>query len=105
MRKGLFLAQALRRMTARFEETGHLAVQPSRGRKSTHSDVVEDVATAIVEKSMDNGVGCSNNARAVSRHLGVPYNTVWNVPKKWCIFSRTKLVTISSFWPSTRKSD
>ncbi|GFV53831.1 uncharacterized protein TNCV_4208821 [Trichonephila clavipes] len=34
-------------MIARFEKTGHLGVQPDRGRKSTRSDVVEDVATAI----------------------------------------------------------
>ncbi|GBL92999.1 hypothetical protein AVEN_54637-1 [Araneus ventricosus] len=65
-------------MIARFDKTGHLGVQPGRGRKSTRSDVVEDVATAIIEQSMDNVVGCSS-ARAVSRHLGVPYSTVRNV--------------------------
>ncbi|GFX73755.1 DUF4817 domain-containing protein [Trichonephila clavipes] len=77
LRKGPLLPQALKRMIARFEKTGHLGVQPGRGRKSTRSDVVEDVATAIVDKSMDNVIGCSS-ARAVSRHLGVPYSTVWN---------------------------
>ncbi|GFX66586.1 uncharacterized protein TNCV_1794971 [Trichonephila clavipes] len=30
---------------------------------------------------MDNVIGCSS-ARAVSRHLGVPYSTVWNVLRK-----------------------
>ncbi|GFX06307.1 uncharacterized protein TNCV_505271 [Trichonephila clavipes] len=68
-------------MIARFEKTGHLDVQPGRGRKSTRSDVIEDVATAIVDQSMDNVIGCSS-ARAVSRHLGVPYSTVWNVLRK-----------------------
>ncbi|GFX12557.1 uncharacterized protein TNCV_3156781 [Trichonephila clavipes] len=47
LRKGPLLPQALSRMVARFEKTGHLGVQPGRGRKSTRSDVVEDVATAI----------------------------------------------------------
>ncbi|GFS85368.1 DUF4817 domain-containing protein [Trichonephila clavipes] len=67
--KGPLLPQALKRMIARFEKTGHLGVQPGRGRKSTRSDVVEDVATAIVDQSMDNVIGCSS-ARAVSRHFG-----------------------------------
>ncbi|GFV29120.1 uncharacterized protein TNCV_4601521 [Trichonephila clavipes] len=75
------LPQALKRMIARFEKTGHFGVQPGRGRKSTRSGVVEDVATAIVDQSMDNVIGCSS-ARAVSRHLGVPYSTVWNVLRK-----------------------
>ncbi|GFX66892.1 DUF4817 domain-containing protein [Trichonephila clavipes] len=79
--KGPLLPQALKRMIARFEKTGHLGVQPGRGRKSTHSDVVEDVATAIVDQSMDNVIGCSS-AREVSRHLGVPFSTVWNVLRK-----------------------
>jgi hypothetical protein len=77
-------------MIARFEKTGHLGVQPGRGRKSTHSDVVEDVATAIVEQSMDNIMGCSS-ARAVSRHLGVPYSTVWNVLRKMVHFFPYKI--------------
>ncbi|GFV69200.1 uncharacterized protein TNCV_3861241 [Trichonephila clavipes] len=68
-------------MIARFEKTGHFGVQPGRGRKSTSSDVVEDVATAIVDQSMDNVIGCSS-VRAVSRHLGVLYSTVWNVLRK-----------------------
>ncbi|GFX07860.1 uncharacterized protein TNCV_4161291 [Trichonephila clavipes] len=68
-------------MIARFEKTGHLGVQPGRGCKSSISDVVEDVATAIVDQSKDNIIGCSS-ARAVSRHLGVPYSTVWNVLRK-----------------------
>ncbi|GFW44188.1 uncharacterized protein TNCV_3855491 [Trichonephila clavipes] len=68
-------------MIARFGKTGHLGVQPGRGRKSTRSDVVEVVATDIVDQSMDNVIGCSS-ARAVSRHLGVPYSTVWNVLRK-----------------------
>ncbi|GFU50783.1 uncharacterized protein TNCV_2494891 [Trichonephila clavipes] len=63
LRKGPFLPQALKRMIARFEKTGHLGVQPGRGRKSTRSDVVEDVTTAIVDQSMDNVIGCSS-ARA-----------------------------------------
>ncbi|GFU64054.1 DUF4817 domain-containing protein [Trichonephila clavipes] len=53
------------KLIVRFEKTGHLGVQPGRGRKSTRSDVVEDVATAIVDQSMDNVIGCSS-ARAVS---------------------------------------
>ncbi|GFV11487.1 uncharacterized protein TNCV_1413641 [Trichonephila clavipes] len=47
LRKGPLLPQALKRMIARFEKTGHLGVQPGRGCKSTRSGVVEDVATAI----------------------------------------------------------
>ncbi|GFW91751.1 DUF4817 domain-containing protein [Trichonephila clavipes] len=81
LRKGPLFPQALKRMIALFEKTGHLGVQPGRGRKSTRSDVVEDVATAIVDQSMDNVIGCSR-AHAVSRHLGVPYSTVWNVLRK-----------------------
>ncbi|GFW84315.1 uncharacterized protein TNCV_1131841 [Trichonephila clavipes] len=81
LRKGPLLPQALKRMIAGFEKTGHLGVQPGRGRKSTSSDVVEDVATAIVDQSMDNVIGCSS-VRAVSRHLGVLYSTVWNVLRK-----------------------
>ncbi|GFT49463.1 DUF4817 domain-containing protein [Trichonephila clavipes] len=65
LRKGPLLPQALKRMIARFEKTGHLGVQPGRQRKSTRSDVVEDVATAIVDQSMDNVIGCSS-ARAIS---------------------------------------
>ncbi|GFV13211.1 DUF4817 domain-containing protein [Trichonephila clavipes] len=71
LRKGPLLLQALKRMIARFEKTGHLGVQPGLGRKSNRSDVVEDVATTIVDQSMDNVIGCSS-VRAVSRHLGVP---------------------------------
>ncbi|GFW36854.1 DUF4817 domain-containing protein [Trichonephila clavipes] len=76
LRKGPLLPQALKRMIALLEKTGHLGVQPSRGRKSTRSDVVEDVATAIVDQSMNNVIDCSS-AREVSRHLGVPYSIVW----------------------------
>ncbi|GFW26390.1 DUF4817 domain-containing protein [Trichonephila clavipes] len=65
LRKGPLLPQALKRMIARFGKTGHLGVQPGRGRKSTRSDVVEDVANAIVDQSMDNVIDCSS-ARAVS---------------------------------------
>ncbi|GFX87584.1 DUF4817 domain-containing protein [Trichonephila clavipes] len=71
LRKGPLLPQALKRMITRFEKTGHLGVQPGRGRKSTRSDVVEEVATAIVDQSMDNVIGYSS-ARVVSRHSGVP---------------------------------
>ncbi|GFS72804.1 DUF4817 domain-containing protein [Trichonephila clavipes] len=79
--KGPLLPQALKRMIVRFEKTGHLDVQPVRGRKSPRSDIVEDVATTIVDQSMDNVIGCSS-ARAVSRHLAFPYSTVWNVLRK-----------------------
>ncbi|GBM40034.1 hypothetical protein AVEN_250505-1 [Araneus ventricosus] len=72
------------------KEAGYLGVQPGRGRKSTRSDVVEDVATAIVEQSMDNVVGCSS-ARAVSRHLGVPCSTVRNVLSKMVHFFPYKI--------------
>ncbi|GFU72870.1 uncharacterized protein TNCV_4909991 [Trichonephila clavipes] len=81
LRKGPLLPQALKRIIARFEKTGHIGVQPDRGRKSTRSDAVEDVVTAIVDQSMDNVIGCGS-VRAVSRHLGVPYSTVWNVLRK-----------------------
>ena len=83
LHKGPLLPQAVRRMIVRFEETGHLGVQlgRGRGRKLTRSDVVGNVATTIVEQSMDNVVGCSS-AHAVSRHLDVPYSTVRNVLRK-----------------------
>ena len=64
LRKGSLLPQALKRIITRFEITGDLRVQPSRGRKPTRSDIVEDGATAIVEQSMDNVAGCSSE-RAV----------------------------------------
>ncbi|GFX95952.1 uncharacterized protein TNCV_2085321 [Trichonephila clavipes] len=82
LRKGPLLPQVLKIMITRFEKTGHLGVQPGRGRKSTRSDVVEDVATAIVDQSMHNVIGCSS-VRAVSRHLGVPYSTVVEVDASW----------------------
>ena len=56
-------------------------MQPGRGRKQTHLDIVEDVATSIVEQSMDNVVGYSS-ARALSRNLGFPYSTLQNVLRK-----------------------
>ncbi|GBN65452.1 hypothetical protein AVEN_99134-1 [Araneus ventricosus] len=102
LRKATLLPQDLRRMIARFEKTGHLGVQPGRGRKSTRSDVVEDVATAIVEQSMDNVVGCSS-AREVSRHLSLQYSAE-RTQKNGAFFSRTRLVTISTCWPSTEKT-
>ncbi|GFT46165.1 DUF4817 domain-containing protein [Trichonephila clavipes] len=60
LRKGPLLPQALKRMITRFEKTEHIGVQPGRGLKSTRSDVVEDVAIAIVDQSMDNIIGCSS---------------------------------------------
>ena len=102
--KGPLLPQALKGMIARFEKTGDLGVQPSRGRKPTRSDIVEDVSTAIVEQSMDNVAGCSS-ARGVSRNLSVPHNTVQNILKKMVHFFHTKFVTISSFCLSTGRSD
>ncbi|GFV87672.1 uncharacterized protein TNCV_779561 [Trichonephila clavipes] len=88
--KGPLLPQALMRMIAQFEKTGHLGVQPGRGRKSTRSDIVEDVATAIVDQSMDNVIGCSS-ARAVSQHLGVPYSSVECTEKSGVHFSPYKI--------------
>ena len=75
LRKGPLLPQALKRMIARLEKTGDLRIQPARGRKPTLSNIIEVVATAIVEQSMDNVAGCSS-ARAESRNLSVPYRTV-----------------------------
>ena len=60
LRKGPLLPQAFKRKIARFEVTGDLRVQPGRGCKQTRSDIVEDVATDIVEQSMDNVAGCSS---------------------------------------------
>ena len=42
-RKGPLPPQAIRTMIAQFEKTGEIIVQPSRRRKSTRLDVVEDV--------------------------------------------------------------
>lgn len=89
-------------MIARFEKIGHLGVQPVRGRKSTRSDVVEDVATAIVEQSMDNVVGCSS-ARAKSRNLGVPYSTVRNVLRKMVHFFPYKISHNQQLLPIDRE--
>ncbi|GFT55804.1 uncharacterized protein TNCV_4521961 [Trichonephila clavipes] len=83
-------------------ETGHLGVQPGRGRKSTRSDVVEDVVTAIVDQSMDNVIGCSS-ARTVSRHLGVPYSTVWNVLRKVVHFFPYKIRHNQQFMANDRE--
>ncbi|GBM21670.1 hypothetical protein AVEN_248499-1 [Araneus ventricosus] len=104
LRKGPLLPQALKRTIARFEKTGHLGVQPGRGRKSTLSDVVQDVATSIVEQSMDNVVGCSS-ARAVSRHLGVSCSTVRNVLRKMVHIFPYKISHNQHCWPSTGRSD
>ena len=77
-------------MITRFEKIEDLRAQQDRGCKFTHSDVVEDVATAIVEQSKDNIVGY-NSVRAVSRHLGVPYSTVLNVLRKMVRFYPFKI--------------
>ena len=58
-------------MISRFEKTGDLGVQPGQGHKPTRSDIVEDVATAMVEQSANNVAGYSS-ARAVSRNFSVP---------------------------------
>ena len=68
-------------MIVRFEKTGDLGVQPSQGRKPTRWGIVEDVATAIVEQSMNNVAVCKS-ARGVSRNLSVPHNTVQNKLRK-----------------------
>ena len=65
--KGPLLPQTLKRIIARFQITGDLRVQSGQGRKPTRSDIVEDVATAIVEESMDNVAGCTS-ARPVSQN-------------------------------------
>ena len=60
-------------------------MQPGRGRKQTHLDIVEDVATSIVEQSMDNVVGCSS-VRAVSQNFDISYSTVQNILRKMMYF-------------------
>ena len=90
--KGPLLPQTLKRMITRFKKTGDLRVQPGRGCKLTRSDIIEDVATAIVEQLMDNITGCSS-ALAVSRNLSVVYSTVQNILRKMMHFSHTKFVT------------
>ena len=76
-------------MIAQFEKTGNLRFQAGLGRKPTRSEV-EDVATVIVEQSMDNVAGCST-ARAVSRSLNVPYSTVQNILRKMVHFFPYKI--------------
>ena len=90
IRKGPLHPEALKRMIARFEKTGDLRVQPGRGRKPTRSDIVEDVATATVEQSMDNVASC-RCARVASRNLSVPYSKVQNILRKMVHFSPHKI--------------
>ena len=105
IRKGSLLLPALKRMIARFEKTGDLRVQLGRGRKPIRPDIVEDVATAIVEQLIENVAGCIS-VRAVSRNLSVSYRTVQNILRKIVRnFSQTKFVTISSCCLSTERSD
>ena len=87
--KGPLLPQALKRIIARFKITGDLRVQPGRGCKPTRSDIVENVATAIVEQSMD-VAGC-NRARAVSQNLSIPYSTLQNILRKMVHFFPYKI--------------
>ncbi|GFU67909.1 DUF4817 domain-containing protein [Trichonephila clavipes] len=101
LRKGLLLPQALKRMIARFEKTGHLGVQPGRGRKSTRSDVVEDVATAIVDQSMDSVIGCS----PCSITIACSYSTVWNVLRKVVHFFPYKIRHNQQLMVNDRRSD
>ena len=76
LRKGPVTPCALRRMVKRFEETGSFAVQAGRGRRKRIPQLMEDVATAVVEQANSNTTGvCS--ARAVSRQLGLSQTTVW----------------------------
>ena len=85
-------------MIARFGKTRNLKVQPGRKRKPTRSDIVEDIATAIVEQSIYNVTGCS--ARAVSRNFSVPYSTMQNILRKLVHFLPTQnslqLVVVAS---------
>ena len=55
--RGSLFPRPVRRVILQFEKTGDLRVQPGQGQKSTSSDVIEDVVTAIVKQSMDNNVG------------------------------------------------
>ena len=85
-------------MITQFEKIGDFRVQPGRGCKPTRSDIVEDIATAIVEQSIYNVTGCS--ARAVSRNFSVPYSTMQNILRKLVHFLPTQnslqLVVVAS---------
>ena len=72
-----YFPQIVRRMTAELEKTGDIKIQPGRRRKSTRSDIAEDIATPVVENSIDNVVVCSS-----AQHLNVSYSTVRDVLKK-----------------------
>ncbi|KFM73345.1 hypothetical protein X975_03228, partial [Stegodyphus mimosarum] len=68
-------------MVATFEKTGSLKVQSGRGRKPVPQDIIEAVATAIVDRAPDN-IAATSNARGVARNMDKPYSTVWKILRK-----------------------
>ncbi|GFV19737.1 uncharacterized protein TNCV_479631 [Trichonephila clavipes] len=75
LRKGLISKIGLRKMIMKFEETGNLGVLPRRGRKPVGTETVEEVATAIVERT-SSSIYSSTNGRSVSRELEIPCSTI-----------------------------
>ena len=77
MKSGPITTNGLRKMIAKFEETGSFDVKRGRGRKPVSAAAVQDVATALQEQtSNDTGI---SSARGISRMLDMPISTMRKV--------------------------
>lgn len=72
-------------MLEMFEKTYYLKVQSGRRRKPVPQNAIEEVATATVEKALDNITG-TYNVRRLARNLHIPYCTVWKILRKFIHF-------------------
>ncbi|GBN13602.1 hypothetical protein AVEN_260752-1 [Araneus ventricosus] len=85
LQKGTMSRQALKKMITKFEDAGELGVLQGRLRKRLSNETAEEVALAVVEIASGSQYS-STSARAVSRHLSLPWSTVQNVLRyivKW----------------------
>lgn len=77
IKSGPITTNGLRKMIAKFEETGSFHVKRGRGRKPVSAAALEDVATALQEQTIsDAGI---SSARGISRMLDMPISTVRKV--------------------------
>jgi hypothetical protein len=77
-RKGPLTVKGLRKMVAKFEETGSFNIRSGRGRKSVSAEVVENVALRVEEDKASNEQA-STSVRRVAEALDLPRSTVHTV--------------------------
>ena len=79
--KGAFIAECSKKMIKKLEETESLTIRAGREHKPLSEDVITNVATAIVEKSLGTFADTSS-ARGVAWKLIMSYSTVWRVLRR-----------------------